>query len=620
MDSRIISSLLLLLTIFSVFAFAIDDNSNSNDQNNTIPCVTEGQSMPVYPGYACCGGLNAIPTTGTDDNGAITPLIGASICSKCGNQVCEQWENYANCSADCVQPILIDENETTSIDTNETNPTDINESIPIACTLQWEPVCGVTYVQKECTCPTGAMCKCATEKVIKTYGNECQANAENATIIYKGECDTNSTEKFCGGIAAIQCPIGYACKLDGDYPDAGGKCVPKEIPSCPIYSPPYCPNGKIVSKTDERGCAHPFCDNGNIYPADSYKSVYFKCSNGKEFKESSDLCRPYVFWKEKARNTCQAMSTKCTVDSNSSTSGGASSSTSPTTGNFLLEVATAVTNVVAPTATTTNTAGIMAPKCIGGIVTVINFQVYDQCNGQNNECQTYENENGCITTKCAQGMSTTSCPTTTCLAQDIDKIRAIKQSCEQEDGQVIVKSNATGCMEYFCLNRNSDNNFSENCTTQNQIPEEKYVTCERVGGKLLTRFNDNGCLAFIECAGATKMSDSNASINKSIISDQTALLGLALKLETLRIDIQKTAAKTQGIADYYTENGDTNSAAKFQTATDLLNQAIAKIDSLKTLIRENVENFTEEQAITVKTTIKEIREEILKQVLLSMLA
>lgn len=35
--------------------------------------------------------------------------------------------------------------------------------------------------------------------------------------------------RFCGGIAANlpvnQCPKGYTCKLDENYPDAGGKCV-----------------------------------------------------------------------------------------------------------------------------------------------------------------------------------------------------------------------------------------------------------------------------------------------------------------------------------------------------------------------------------------------------------
>lgn len=35
--------------------------------------------------------------------------------------------------------------------------------------------------------------------------------------------------QFCGGITAFQCPDGYMCKLDGDYPDAGGKCVRSQI-------------------------------------------------------------------------------------------------------------------------------------------------------------------------------------------------------------------------------------------------------------------------------------------------------------------------------------------------------------------------------------------------------
>ncbi|MFH1056181.1 MAG: protease inhibitor I42 family protein [Candidatus Micrarchaeota archaeon] len=30
---------------------------------------------------------------------------------------------------------------------------------------------------------------------------------------------------FCGGIAAFQCPSAFECKLDGSYPDAGGKCT-----------------------------------------------------------------------------------------------------------------------------------------------------------------------------------------------------------------------------------------------------------------------------------------------------------------------------------------------------------------------------------------------------------
>lgn len=36
---------------------------------------------------------------------------------------------------------------------------------------------------------------------------------------------TDSGGEFCGGIMGKNCPNGYTCKLDGNYPDAGGKCV-----------------------------------------------------------------------------------------------------------------------------------------------------------------------------------------------------------------------------------------------------------------------------------------------------------------------------------------------------------------------------------------------------------
>ncbi|HCB22718.1 hypothetical protein A3H81_04570 [Candidatus Daviesbacteria bacterium RIFCSPLOWO2_02_FULL_38_18] len=45
---------------------------------------------------------------------------------------------------------------------------------------------------------------------------------------FKFTDQTNTEAKFCGGIANIECPTGYTCKLGGSYPDAGGKCVVKE--------------------------------------------------------------------------------------------------------------------------------------------------------------------------------------------------------------------------------------------------------------------------------------------------------------------------------------------------------------------------------------------------------
>src|SRR6185312_9933620 len=36
-------------------------------------------------------------------------------------------------------------------------------------------------------------------------------------------------KKSCGGIADIQCPKGYACKITATYPDAMGTCKKKNV-------------------------------------------------------------------------------------------------------------------------------------------------------------------------------------------------------------------------------------------------------------------------------------------------------------------------------------------------------------------------------------------------------
>jgi len=63
-----------------------------------------------------------------------------------------------------------------------------------------------------CTMPNGAKC-------------------EEWAFFRSGTCEKAKAPEgeFCGGIAAIKCPDGYECRLDGNYPDAGGKCAKIEI-------------------------------------------------------------------------------------------------------------------------------------------------------------------------------------------------------------------------------------------------------------------------------------------------------------------------------------------------------------------------------------------------------
>ena len=66
------------------------------------------------------------------------------------------------------------------------------------------------------------------------YVREVSNNVDTEQVVIEDPINSNqvststpTTEgagQFCGGIAAMQCPTGYECKLEGAYPDAGGKC------------------------------------------------------------------------------------------------------------------------------------------------------------------------------------------------------------------------------------------------------------------------------------------------------------------------------------------------------------------------------------------------------------
>ncbi|MDD4352307.1 MAG: S-layer homology domain-containing protein [Candidatus Gracilibacteria bacterium] len=69
-------------------------------------CTAEGDMYALYPGaLLCCEGLVPIGPMEPllDGNCPDEPIVGAAVCTACGDEVCGLGENKCNCPSDCVE-------------------------------------------------------------------------------------------------------------------------------------------------------------------------------------------------------------------------------------------------------------------------------------------------------------------------------------------------------------------------------------------------------------------------------------------------------------------------------------------------------------------------------------
>jgi len=70
-------------------------------------CIPTGESADEYSfgkyigPKQCCNGLSSIPVKTFVNGKCLVEFDISTICSNCGNGVCEKWENTCNCSKDC---------------------------------------------------------------------------------------------------------------------------------------------------------------------------------------------------------------------------------------------------------------------------------------------------------------------------------------------------------------------------------------------------------------------------------------------------------------------------------------------------------------------------------------
>lgn len=214
-------------------------------------------------------------------------------------------------------------------------------------------------------------------------------------------------------------------------------------------------------------------------------------------------------------------------------------------------------------------------------------------------------EGGCKISKCIQ-KRTDVCE----LISEPSRI-AYEEKCKASGMPTVIEMDENGCQQIRCGEGSRD-------ICQTNIPSEAYKSCDGKGGEMIVKTDKRGCVVFSECVAQGDEKDAYVDPVEEV-PDTTVLLSLALKLEKLKIELQKLATESNEIAKFYasTESLDEE---RYNRVSSMFDSAADRIDEIKTRIKNNVETFSTDDVVEIKRDIKYIKEVTLKDILYMMLS
>ncbi|MBI4896658.1 MAG: hypothetical protein HY832_03880 [Candidatus Aenigmarchaeota archaeon] len=180
----------------------------------------------------------------------------------------------------------------------------------------------------------------------------------------------------------------------------------------------------------------------------------------------------------------------------------------------------------------------------------------------------------------------------------------------QAQGMDIIKDFQSGCSVIRCAKR-------EYCPRD--VPPEAYDKCGKTGGELIVRRDQQGCISFSECVGSSGESNTYIEDIKEVPST-TELLSIALKMETLKIELSKLAKKTLNIAQYYEKNGEKAPADKFMRISKIFDAAQNRVGEIQREIRDKLDSISVEDVTRFSHSVVEIEDKYMKDALYLMLS
>ncbi len=215
-------------------------------------------------------------------------------------------------------------------------------------------------------------------------------------------------------------------------------------------------------------------------------------------------------------------------------------------------------------------------------------------------------EGGCKIVKCIQKEERKECSLVSApVRMDIEK------KCAAQNERAIPDFDANGCQFFRC----APANFCEK-----QASSQAIDKCSERGGELIVKRDDSGCITFSTCVERSNDRDAYVEpVEKSI--DPLQLLDVALKLEEVKVEMQKLAKRSDALADYYRSSGSVDEE-RFDRVSSMFQSAQDKIDEMreKILSFARDEEVSPEAATELKHDIKYLKDVIMKDVLYLMLS
>gem|GEM_PF-2453618 len=185
----------------------------------------------------------------------------------------------------------------------------------------------------------------------------------------------------------------------------------------------------------------------------------------------------------------------------------------------------------------------------------------------------------------------------------------IEQECSERGARTVRFTDERGCQKISCADEN---------TCQKDLPEEAYRACGAKGGEIAVKRDQNGCMIFSDCLRKGNMQESYVEEQKGEL-DTAELLGIAIKLERLRVELDKLSRETKNIAEYYKNTG-SNEAERFERVSGMFAAATDKIDDIKNKIRDSAESLDKDDMREIRQDIKYVKDVMIKDILYMMLS